>query len=259
VSERRPIVVVADDLGLRADWDTAIFAAHDFGFVNAVSVVANGPRYEWVLPGLLQRPSLEVGVHLNIYEGTPLSPPAEVPSLGMPAHVGRFLRQWLAGRIAAAEVAAEWRRQIRRLLDDGLRPLFLNSHYHLHMFPDLLEVTADLASEFAIHHVRITDEPPWRAPRPTLGVQTLPLWLLARRARPRLAARGLASPLEVRGLAASAALGLREWRAILAEPGSAPLEIVCHPGQSADQKEALESPALLDELRLRAVPFSYRS
>ena len=36
MSDRRPIVVVADDLGLRAEWDTAIFAAHDIVTVGAL-------------------------------------------------------------------------------------------------------------------------------------------------------------------------------------------------------------------------------
>ncbi len=121
----RALVVTADDVGLHAGMTRGALEAHDRGLVTAVSVVAGGAALEPALEQLRDRPSLDVGVHLTLVGERPLSPPAAVPSLlgrdgAFLPHVRDFARRYVLGGIAAAEVEAELRRQIERLLAGGL-------------------------------------------------------------------------------------------------------------------------------------------
>jgi hypothetical protein len=60
----------------------------------------------------------------------------------------------VAGVVKTDDVQREWRAQIERCLDNGLRLRFLNSHEHLHMLPSLFAVTRVLAKEYGIPHIR---------------------------------------------------------------------------------------------------------
>lgn len=225
--EGRPIAVVADDLGLRPDWDRAIFDAIDRGFVSAVSVVADGPTFNDALLQLTTRPAIHVGVHLVIPR-------------------------------------ADYRGQIARVRDRGLTPAFVNGHHHLHMLPGAFKRVVNAAQAHGIIWVRVPDEPlHYTLQIPTRRAFRLfkvtGLEALAIPARRLLRSRGLPDPLVCRGVAAGERFGITEWRQFLAEPGSEPMEIVCHPGQSPTIDEALQSNELLDELRQRALPFSFRA
>ena len=95
----------------------------------------------------------------------PLSPPERVP---LPARPGRRLplrlprlrrAATLLGRIDDAEVEAELRRQIERLLAAGLRLVHANSHQHLHVLPRIFEIVLRLAEEYRIPWVRVPRDP----------------------------------------------------------------------------------------------------
>jgi predicted glycoside hydrolase/deacetylase ChbG (UPF0249 family) len=91
--------------------------------------------------------------------GRPVLPPGDVPSLAPRAGALRaswrqFLPAWWVGRVRRTEVAAEWRAQVRRALDAGIRPTHLDSHQHLHVIPGLWSIASDLAREFSIPRLR---------------------------------------------------------------------------------------------------------
>ena len=65
--------------------------------------------------------------------------------------------------------------------------------------------------------------------------------------------------MHCRGVAAGADLGLPEWDAILSRLPAEATEVVCHPGQSPYQDDALRSPTLRAWLRARARVTSFGS
>lgn len=263
---RVALVITGDDLGLRADWDAGVFDALHRGALTSTSVVTNGSTYVTAARALRDG-GFDCGVHLNLLHGEPLSSVAEVPSLvdgsgRFTGTVWRFLGRYARGAVRRREIALEWERQVRRAVDDGLRPTHLNAHYHLHALPALFPLAVELARRFGIGWVRVPDEPPWHARgvgvRAHLGV----LWLLARcnRTAPGAEAIGL---MPCRGLAASGALGLAAWQALLdrlgsAAPGGSAVEVSCHPGQARSETAALLSPALADAVAACAIPSSFR-
>lgn len=264
---RPQVIVTGDDLGFRTDWDTRVFEAYERGFLTSTSIVTNGPTYGTAARRLREN-GRDCGVHLNLLQGEPLSPRAEVRSLvdgrgHFPGTIGRFLLRYEGRRVRVREVALEWERQVQRAFDDGLAPSHLNAHYHLHALPGLFGVALDLARRFEIGWVRVPDEPPWGVPGPAPGrARATALWLLAR--WHRKVTRGLGVGLmPCRGIAASGVLGLSAWRTLLDGVCQEPvdrngIEVMCHPGQTAEQDAALFSHQLASEIRARAVLRSFR-
>ncbi len=160
----RTLVVTADDVGLHPGMTLGALKAHDEGIVTACSVVATGPALDDAVERLRDRPGLDVGVHLTFVGERPLSPPERVRSLLGPD--GAFLpgfrafaARYALGRIDDADLEAELRRQIERLLAAGLRLVHANSHQHLHVLPRIFEIVLKLAEEYRIPWVRVPCDP----------------------------------------------------------------------------------------------------
>jgi predicted glycoside hydrolase/deacetylase ChbG (UPF0249 family) len=66
----------------------------------------------------------------------------------------RMFGALLRGVVTVADVRVEWQSQIEQCLAHGLRPRFLNSHEHMHMWPPLFALIQELAAQYAIAHVR---------------------------------------------------------------------------------------------------------
>src|SRR5439155_26471075 len=97
------------------------------------------------------------GVHLNLTDGIPLTSDLQ-KTLGRWS--GRFPRKFamakaiLFGAVKVDAVKREWRAQIERCLEHGLKLRFLNSHEHMHILPSLFPVVKALARDYDIRHIR---------------------------------------------------------------------------------------------------------
>lgn len=224
------LIVNADDFGYFDEVSRGILDAAKQGVVTATGVMANGPAFQRRIGDLKALPTLSVGVHLNATLGRPLT-----VSMGheLSYSEGEFpTKSYLAlamlcGRIPSALLLDEWRAQITRCLDAGLKLEFLNSHEHVHMLPWLYGSVRKLANEFGIAHVR--------APKPEWGVPLASTsgWL---RSGFLAMAKALATPSpkpepELIGIAPSGRLNKTycEWRIPRLLPGST-YELMCHPG-----------------------------
>src|SRR6516162_4404221 len=101
----RRLVVNADDLGLTVGVNDGIFDAHDRGILTSASLMANAPAAVHAIHRLRSRPSLGIGMHLTLVDGTPMHPPDRVPTLMRDD--GRFYTSWkpfivacLTGRVS---------------------------------------------------------------------------------------------------------------------------------------------------------------
>ncbi|HEV3215464.1 MAG TPA: ChbG/HpnK family deacetylase [Vicinamibacterales bacterium] len=159
----RHLVVNADDLGLTVGVNDGIFAAHDRGILTSASVFANAPATGDAIRRARIRPSLGIGVHLALVDGTPMLPPHRVPSLV--EDDGRFRASWkpfivacLRGRVAFEEVERELTAQIDRIRSEGIRLTHLDAHKHVHAFPPVFAIVVRLAQRFHIPVVRVPYE-----------------------------------------------------------------------------------------------------
>ncbi len=159
----RRLVINADDLGLTDGVNDGIFDAHDHGILTSASLFASAPATSDAIRRARSRPSLGVGVHLALVDGTPTLPPSRVPTLV--ADDGRFRRSWkpfivacLRGTVSLAEVELELTAQIERLRSAGVTLTHLDAHKHVHAYPPVFAIVARLAGRFRIPVVRVPYE-----------------------------------------------------------------------------------------------------
>jgi chitin disaccharide deacetylase len=172
MTAREPIhlIINADDYGYFPCISRGILEAANSGNLTATGILANSPGLNAQLEWLDSVEGLDLGVHLNLTFRQPLT----ATMTGKLSHwkgcfPGAYLMTLLimTGKISIDDVRAEWRAQIEACRRKNL--LFLNSHEHIHMLPVLFTLALELAQEFDIPHVRLT-EAEWLAP---FGVQAL--------------------------------------------------------------------------------------
>jgi predicted glycoside hydrolase/deacetylase ChbG (UPF0249 family) len=231
----KTLVVTADDVGLHPGMTLGALRAHERGIVTACSVVANGRALDDAVERLRDGPGLDAGVHLTfVGSERPLSPPEQVRSLLGPD--GAFLpgfrafaARYVLGRIDAAELEAELRRQIERLLAAGLKLVHANSHQHLHVLPRVFEVVLKLAEDYRIPWVRIPRDP---AARRSLNPRALEIAILngiGRTARRQARGRRIETADRTVGILDAGRLTPERLRRILRDVDGI-TEFVCHPG-----------------------------
>ena len=77
----RNLIVNADDLAWAEGVNRGIAEAHRNGIVTSTTILANGAAFASAVDLVKVTPSLGVGVHLNLSDGKPVSPPETVPSI----------------------------------------------------------------------------------------------------------------------------------------------------------------------------------
>src|SRR5262245_18839736 len=143
----RHLVINADDLGLTVGVNDGIFDAHDHGILTSASLFANASETSDAIRRARSRPSLGVGIHLALVDGTPTLPPRRVPTLV--EDDGRFRRSWksfivacLRGKVSLADVELELVAQIERLRSAGVALTHLDAHKHVHAYPPIFAIVA---------------------------------------------------------------------------------------------------------------------
>ncbi len=170
------IIINADDFGLCDGVNKAVTQAHTEGVLTSATIMANMPAAEEAVKIAKKLPSLGVGVHLNLFEGRPVSKDSCVDCL-LDAD-GRFafsqvkLSLLSIGRHKIRNaIRTELTAQIQWVIDSGLAPTHLDSHKHIHSFPAVFPIVCELARRFRIAAVRFTLEPkqlsqtPWPLPK----------------------------------------------------------------------------------------------
>lgn len=255
------LVITADDFGLTQGVCRGIVEAHRRGVVSATSVLAVGRAFDYGAALLRDAPSLAVGAHLALVgEDPPLLSAREIPTLV--DRRGRFPLSYRAvaargalRRIDPDDVRREFAAQLDRIRAAGLRPQHLDTHQHVHLWPSVGRVVADLARESGIGAVRR----PWSASH---GPRGLGVRLLARRLSARLAQCGIATTALYAGLDEAGRLdgaGLDAALRRAADRGVPSLEVNTHPGEEdADVSRFDWRYRWADELALMQAPATAR-
>lgn len=173
----KSLIVNADDFGMTAGVNRAVIEAHARGIVTSTTVMANMPAFDDAVQLAKAHPSLGVGLHFNITQGSPVAEASRVSSLLNPR--GEFfgtstalLRQMLMGRLRVTDIEIELRAQIEKALQAGLRLTHVDSHKHFHALPLVGEVIARVIGDYGIHAVRLPREQ-WRFPRQNRSAKLL--------------------------------------------------------------------------------------
>lgn len=159
------IIINADDFGISPGVNRAIVELHRAGAVTSTTLLANLPGSAEAIELAHANPSLAVGLHLNLTEGRPLSPPERVRSLVGPDgrfHRGReFFRRALTGRLDADEVARELAAQFARGREASLRFSHVDGHLQIHSTPVVLRALPALMAEHGVRAMRPATPGAW--------------------------------------------------------------------------------------------------
>jgi hopanoid biosynthesis associated protein HpnK len=272
----KKLIITGDDFGLCSEVNEAILQAHTQGILTCASLMVGEPAAGEAVALARRTPSLKVGLHLTLIEGTAVLPPSSIPDLVDDG--GRFSRhimlsgvRYFFSRELKRQIALESEAQIRRFLDSGLALDHLNSHNHLHIHPTILSILLPLAAKYQIKAMRV----PWQdwrnwLPGATLTVAAMVPWVAATRRKLRRA--HIAFTDEVFGLCESGAMVEETWARIIPKIKDGVTEVYCHPAtqttgllketmpsyRHAEELKALISPALpqrLDEYGIQRVSF----
>jgi chitin disaccharide deacetylase len=249
VTVLRRLVVNADDLGLTVGVNDGIFDAHDHGILTSASLFAGARATSDAIRRLRSRPSLGVGAHLALVDGTPTLPPLRIPTLL--DDDGRFRRSWkpfivacLLGKVSLAEVELELTAQIEQLRSAGVRLTHLDAHQHVHAYPPVFAIVARLAARFGIPVVRVPYERPSlivgdshsRGTTHCQAVLNMAMRPWACRDYPIAALNDLRAPQFV-GRIHTGALSMAAFAAIVRTLRPGVTELMVHPGYTDDELE----------------------
>ena len=255
----KQLVVTADDFGIAPEVNEAVEAAHRHGVLTAASLMVTAPATADAIDRARRLPSLRVGLHLVLVEGTPALPPSKVGRLlddagRLRSDLATFGTAIAFSRHVRRELAAEIRAQFAAFRDSGLPLDHCNAHKHFHLHPVVAALLTEIGVTFGLRALRVPLEPrrvllraeprtPWSPEQ-----LTTPFALALRR---RVRARGLIAADQVFGLHWSGHMTRERLGALVGELPEGLSEIYLHPatgpypGAAPDYRYREEMEALL--------------
>jgi chitin disaccharide deacetylase len=171
---KRYLIVTADDFGIGPATSDGVLEAAECGAVTASVLLVNSPFAEQaVRQWRLRSCTMELGWHPNLTLDSPILGAAEVPSLAGPdgrsLPLGKFLRQWLAGRLCEEEIERELMAQFQRFIElTGQQPMIVNTHQHVGVFAPVGQILMDVLEKRGcrpmLRRVRESWSTLWRVP-----------------------------------------------------------------------------------------------
>lgn len=223
------LIINADDYGYFPCISRGIVEAANSGSLTATGILANSPDLQVQLEWLNSVEGLDVGVHLNLTYGQPMTTTmTEKLSHWKGRFPSAYSMSWmiLASKISIQDIRREWSMQIEACRRKKL--LFLNSHEHIHMLPILFPLALELAQEYQIPHVRLT-QAEWLIP---IGISSLVRNTLIQ-AMHAIDRTKHKSPTPILlGLSRSGKLDYSYFETLFPKlkPGES-YELICHPGR----------------------------
>lgn len=152
------LIITCDDGGLSQGIDTAVINLHEEDLVSAVSVMSNMPQARTGLSRYKEIPLLEVGAHLTLTEGQPLTESAQQSTLvnngTFKSRESLFMRGLFFSDELLQIIRIELDAQMQVFAECGIQPVHITTHHHFHMLPKLRSIVYELAEKYAVNWVR---------------------------------------------------------------------------------------------------------
>jgi predicted glycoside hydrolase/deacetylase ChbG (UPF0249 family) len=248
----RKLIVNADDFGLTAGVNRAIVETHTAGVVSSTTLMANGAQFDDAVTLARATPSLSVGCHVVLVDGTPVSPTHTVDTLrairsaepdNFFASLSAFAARATLGGFDRDQLVDEVVAQIRKIQSTGIQVTHLDTHKHAHIFPEILNALLRAARICGVRAIRNPVVPVKALParlfkgKPHLWkryTQVRVLHTFARHFLKQTKRAGLLTPDGVLGVIETGATESGGFSSLLRETIAAlpdgTWELVCHPG-----------------------------
>lgn len=235
------LIVNADDFGLTSGVNRAIIELHRAGVLTSATLMANAAATAEAVVLARATPTLGVGCHVVLVDGTPALAPHQISSLTgartgqLHPTLGAFLQRLLTDRIRSSEIEGEARAQIAQLQSQGLHLTHIDTHKHTHMFPGVLRPLLRAARACGVRAVRNPFEPAWsQSATPGAPWMRCMQVALLRRLTPAfrriVAEEGFTTTDGSIGVLATGTLDARTVSSLAAALPEGIFELVSHPG-----------------------------
>lgn len=233
------LIINADDFGLTPGINRAIIELHQAGVVSSATLMATGPAFQDAVTVALANPTLGVGCHIVLVDGTPISPPESIPTLlasdrkNFRPSLTTFARDLFLGRIDESEIEREALAQIQKLQRAGIDVTHLDTHKHTHTFPRVARPLTRIVNRTSIACMRNPFEPAFSfsaSRQPLLRQAQLAVLNRFQPTFDKVAAEALTLDGTL-GIAATGTLNAPTLQRLLNSlPQDGTYELCCHPG-----------------------------
>ena len=237
------LIINADDFGLTPGVNRSIIELHRAGVLTSATLMATGAAFDDAASLALANPSLGVGCHIVLTDGTPASDPASIPSLLGPDQKSfrpsliDFVQSLLRGKIREEEIEREALAQIHKLQQAGISITHVDTHKHSHLFPGVARPLLRALEQASITAIRNPFEPAFTQQLAHADLKRrLQIGLLNRFQRhfqrhPQIANGSVMTTNGTVGVSATGNLNAATLAQILSVlPSDGTFELVCHPG-----------------------------
>jgi predicted glycoside hydrolase/deacetylase ChbG (UPF0249 family) len=237
------LIINADDFGLTTGINRAISELHQTNALTSATLMATGAAFEDAVAVAHSHPTLGVGCHIVLTDGTPVSPPATIPTLigadgkNFRPSLANFVQALLRGIIRPEDIEHEALAQIQKLQRTGIQVTHIDTHKHTHLFPAVCRPLLTVLERTGISAIRNPFEPAFAKHLAQAGIKRRLQLALLHRFRPAfvqltdLQATNILTTNGTVGVSATGNLASATLSQILsALPPSGTFELVCHPG-----------------------------
>lgn len=148
------IRIIADDLGLHKSVNDGIVFLLKEKKIDGASLMPNGEAFEDAIRQCADAQVSNIGVHLNLVEqdsvvsGKPLLKDHQV-----------FFVKYILRLVKKDFIQKELEAQIQKVIQAGIKPVFINGNQHLHLLPGIMDMVIRSAGKYGIDHIRIVNQP----------------------------------------------------------------------------------------------------
>jgi len=169
----KKLIITGDDFGLSLPVNEAIEEAHCQGTLTTASLMVGANSAEDAVERAKRLPTLKVGLHLVLVDGSPILPPEVIPHLvnrqgELSSYLVRAGINFFFRRQARRQLEAEIRAQFETFRKTGLSLDHVNSHHHMHLHPIISGLALKVGQDYGMRAMRLPCEPllpSWRASR----------------------------------------------------------------------------------------------
>ncbi len=237
------LIINADDFGLTSGVNRAIAELHQANALTSATLMATGSAFEDAVAIARSQPTLGVGCHIVLTDGSPVSPPHTIPTLiGADGQNFRpslldFVQALLRGIIRPEDIERESLAQIQKLQRAGIQVTHVDTHKHTHLFPGVSRPLLNVLERTGIPAIRNPFEPTFARRLDHAGIKRRLQLALLNCLRPafvqlsQLRAANIVTTDGTMGVSATGNLTSSTLSQILdALHPAGTFELVCHPG-----------------------------
>lgn len=143
----KKVIINADDFGYSSAVNLGIVKSHKDGILTSTTLMANMPGCDEAIVLAKENPNLGVGGHLVLTCGKSLTEGSSIiDEKGYFYNLAEYKKH--RNEMCDEEIFKEWCYQIDYLIGNGLKLTHLDSHHHVHTFPENLEITKRIAEKY---------------------------------------------------------------------------------------------------------------